>query len=332
MEASFRPATAKVAMVVGRKAAGSCRCHTNYRVRYSATGMDRAQQRDACWPASRCRTDTCWFGPLVSSGRGHSRDFRPARRPTGSHVAAAAPQERADSNSGEAAQEQASGRRLWPPRRAGWGGRLPDKRVRRTNGAMELARLDRPLLDGITGLHPATQRAVAVWAARRACAAAGLTGLDWVKPALAALDVALHRSRARRFACFAPIPLRTTTCASTAARTHSPRRHAGTMVRRGPRPAGGRADPVPRDGHGRDRLPAPPVRGARDALPELAEVDPDGGRRRPSELELHTQMLLPTGTRTTHPSMRIRWISRPRHKDRQHLRSRHAKLPTSAVS
>jgi hypothetical protein len=69
-----------------------------------------------------------------------------------------------------------------------WGGRLPDERVRRTNGALELARRDRELIDGITDLDPATQRAVAVWAARRACAAAGLTDLDWVKPALAALE------------------------------------------------------------------------------------------------------------------------------------------------
>jgi hypothetical protein len=53
---------------------------------------------------------------------------------------------------------------------------------------MELARLDRELVDGIVALDPATQRAVAVWAARRACAAAGLTSLDWVKPVLAALE------------------------------------------------------------------------------------------------------------------------------------------------
>jgi hypothetical protein len=51
-----------------------------------------------------------------------------------------------------------------------------------------LAQLDRKLVDGIAALDPATQRAVAVWAARRACAAAGLTDLDWVKPALAALE------------------------------------------------------------------------------------------------------------------------------------------------
>jgi hypothetical protein len=37
-------------------------------------------------------------------------------------------------------------------------------------------------------VDPATQRKVAVWAARQACAVAGLTDLEWVKPALAALE------------------------------------------------------------------------------------------------------------------------------------------------
>jgi len=52
-----------------------------------------------------------------------------------------------------------------------WSGRLPDEQVRRTNGALALAQLDRDLVDGIADLDPATQRAVAVWAVRRACAA-----------------------------------------------------------------------------------------------------------------------------------------------------------------
>jgi hypothetical protein len=39
-----------------------------------------------------------------------------------------------------------------------WGGRLPDERVQRINGALELARLDRELVDGIADLNPATQR------------------------------------------------------------------------------------------------------------------------------------------------------------------------------
>ena len=68
-----------------------------------------------------------------------------------------------------------------------WGGRLPDERVRRTNGALELARRDRELVDGITDLDPATQRSVAVWGA------AGVRSRRTdrprlVKPALPALE------------------------------------------------------------------------------------------------------------------------------------------------
>ena len=128
----------------------------------------------------------------ASSGRGHPRD-QPVcgqlERPRRTLPSPPTPQERAEAKQRErAAREQArqEAARAFEARR--WGGRLPDERVRRTNGALELARLDRELVDGITDLDPATQRAVAVWAARRACAAAGLTDLDWVKPVLAALE------------------------------------------------------------------------------------------------------------------------------------------------
>jgi hypothetical protein len=67
-----------------------------------------------------------------------------------------------------------------PPRRR-WGGRLPDEQVRRTNGALALAQLDRDLVDGIADLDPATRRAVAVWAARRACAAVKMEIQDYSK-------------------------------------------------------------------------------------------------------------------------------------------------------
>jgi hypothetical protein len=99
------------------------------------------------------------------------------------------PQERAEAKRRErAAREQARQEEARAFKARRWGGLLPDERVRRTNGALELARQDRELVDGIADLDPATQRAVAVWAARRACAAAGLTDLDWVKPALAVLE------------------------------------------------------------------------------------------------------------------------------------------------
>ncbi|WP_399893258.1 hypothetical protein ACGH7X_35050 [Streptomyces sp. BBFR51] len=70
-----------------------------------------------------------------------------------------------------------------------WGGRLPSRRVREAGAeARGLVPLDRELLDAVDAACPATQRALARWAARRAFTATGLDGIDWIAPALAALD------------------------------------------------------------------------------------------------------------------------------------------------
>ena len=70
-----------------------------------------------------------------------------------------------------------------------WGGRLPTDRLREiSDRAVNLARLDRDLVDQIEAAGADLQRQVARWSARRACVNAGLAGLDWVAAALAALD------------------------------------------------------------------------------------------------------------------------------------------------
>lgn len=70
-----------------------------------------------------------------------------------------------------------------------WGGRLPSDRLRAVQGnAAAMARLDVGLAEAIAAAGPDTQRSIARWAARRACEAAGIAGLDWVAPALQALD------------------------------------------------------------------------------------------------------------------------------------------------
>ncbi|MFJ8193895.1 hypothetical protein ACIQ8D_29680 [Streptomyces sp. NPDC096094] len=70
-----------------------------------------------------------------------------------------------------------------------WGGRLPSPRVREVGGdARGLVPLDRELLDAVDAVCPATQRSLARWAAHRAFTAAGLDDVDWITPALAALD------------------------------------------------------------------------------------------------------------------------------------------------
>jgi len=196
VEASFRPVTAKVALVqwAGEASWPLPLAPIDYRVRYSATGMDRARGRDtllAGEPLVDRYLLQLWPAPLAPDAviRETSRCAAYWNAHARTLPSPPTPQERAEAKQRErAAREQArqEAARAFEARR--WGGRLPDERVRRTNGALELARLDRELVDGITDLDPATQRAVAVWAARRACAAAGLTDLDWVKPVLAALE------------------------------------------------------------------------------------------------------------------------------------------------
>lgn len=70
-----------------------------------------------------------------------------------------------------------------------WGGRLPSDRLRQVRGsALSLAQWDRPLVDTLAEIDADTQRAVARWATRRACTEAGLVDVDWIAPALAAMD------------------------------------------------------------------------------------------------------------------------------------------------
>jgi hypothetical protein len=70
-----------------------------------------------------------------------------------------------------------------------WGGRLPGDRLRAATGnARGMARLDIGLAEAIAAASQDTQRSIARWAARRAYEVAGIAELDWVAPALRALD------------------------------------------------------------------------------------------------------------------------------------------------
>ena len=90
-------------------------------------------------------------------------------------------------------------------------------------------------------LDPTTQRAVAIWVARRACGVAGLTDLDWVKPAFAAVESgeSLPFDLREAFRLLRPIPAcvlrpsRPTTASSRTFLSNTwPFRHCGP-----PRPA-----------------------------------------------------------------------------------------------
>ncbi|MES9537758.1 hypothetical protein [Actinomadura sp. NPDC000600] len=70
-----------------------------------------------------------------------------------------------------------------------WGGRLPSERLRRVSGnALAMARLDRDVSEAIAAADPEVQRAIARWVARRAYDVAGLASIDWIAPALLAMD------------------------------------------------------------------------------------------------------------------------------------------------
>jgi hypothetical protein len=70
-----------------------------------------------------------------------------------------------------------------------WGGTPPTEHLRVLSGnAQALSRIDRPLLDRLTGLPVDRQREIAVWAARRAMRIAGLEQISWIAEALEAVE------------------------------------------------------------------------------------------------------------------------------------------------
>jgi hypothetical protein len=297
VEASFRPATAKVALVqwAGEASWPLPLAPIDYRVRYSATGMDRARARDTLlageplldryllqfWPALPAPDAVIYeTSRCAAYWNAHARTL--PSPPT--------PRERAEAKRRElAAREEVLREAAKAAEARRWGGRLPDERVRRINGALVLARLDRQLVDGIAGLDPATQRAVAVWAARRACAAAGLTDLDWVKPALAALERGeslpfADLGEAFRLLSADPHVRRTSVASYDGQYKRVSQQHMAVPALW----SAAAGDPL---GAGLESLFHAMITfgsdyrrllsEVRDAFPELAERDPGGGRRRP---------------------------------------------------
>lgn len=73
---------------------------------------------------------------------------------------------------------------------ASWGGTLPAPRVLALGygRAVQLSGEDRALLDTVAVLDDEALRRLAAWACRTSCRRAGLEDLDWVAPALTALE------------------------------------------------------------------------------------------------------------------------------------------------
>ncbi|MFH9060467.1 hypothetical protein ACH4GM_04465 [Streptomyces coeruleorubidus] len=196
VEVSFRPVSADSALVEwGGGASWQLGLEeTDYRVRYCATGMDRASERDIRLdgePPLDCYLLQFWPAPpepdrvLKQTSQAAAYWHRYARElpppPT--------PAERADAErQARLAQEEAERERRLAFERWQWGGQPPSQALRDVGGNVRgLLAFDPALVHAIDASGPATQRTVAVFAARRACEAAGLTALDWVADALTAL-------------------------------------------------------------------------------------------------------------------------------------------------
>ncbi|HJP80529.1 MAG TPA: hypothetical protein VJ914_40030 [Pseudonocardiaceae bacterium] len=196
VEVSFRPESDQVALLqwAGERAWPLALEPIDYRVRYCASGMDQANDQDTrfdedpqpdryllqLWPAPD-GPDEVLRQTSASAAYWHEHARKLPPPPT--------PQERAEALRRE---EQAREEERRQARREAlereWGGRPPSDGVLRINGGKLVARLDRDLVAGIENLDEMAQRAVGTWVARRVCAEAGLSELDWVAAALAALD------------------------------------------------------------------------------------------------------------------------------------------------
>ncbi|MET9686627.1 hypothetical protein [Streptomyces coeruleorubidus] len=196
VEVSFRPVSADSALVEwGGGASWQLGLEvTDYRVRYCAKGMDRASERDVRLdgePPLDCYLLQFWPAPpepdrvlqqtsqVAAYWHRYARELPPP--PT--------PAERAEAERrARLAQETAERERRLAYERWEWGGQPPSQDLRDVGGNVRgLLDFDPALVHAIDASGPATQRAVAVFAARRACEAAGLTALDWVAEALTAL-------------------------------------------------------------------------------------------------------------------------------------------------
>lgn len=141
---------------------------TSYRVRLSARGMDAGRAADvvmedeplldsyelAFWPADPAPDAIVRQGSEIAAYRNLTQDPEKARA---MHVQAV------------------------------WGDDPPSERLIDVWGAPWLVEHDRDLTEALAAAEPGVQRAVAYWAAQRACREAGVDQLDWIAAGLAAL-------------------------------------------------------------------------------------------------------------------------------------------------
>jgi hypothetical protein len=223
VEVSFRAATTEVALLDWDGEGHPLDLEpTDYRVRYSASGMDEAREQDTrledepaldryllqFWPAPPAADRVIkQTSEAAKFEHRHARELPPPAHQDPPFGRAGAQRGPADALAGHddgadaelrtrlqaervrLQAERALQERLARFEERRWGGRQPTERLRKVGGnALGLARLDRDLVDAIADADPALQRAIAGWAARRAYTLAGIAALGWVAPALAAAE------------------------------------------------------------------------------------------------------------------------------------------------
>ncbi|MFI2608487.1 hypothetical protein [Kitasatospora sp. NPDC018619] len=197
VEASFRPASARSLLVEwgGHRAWELDLAEADHRVRYCARGMDEGRRSDTrgegeppadryllqFWPAPPAPDRVLRQGSRDAAyWHGYARQLPPPPTPeerAAEELRARLARERVERENRAAAE-------LWE-----WGGRRPSEALRKVSGNVRgLLAFDPQLLHALDDAGPRAQRATARFAARRACIAAGLAGLDWIDAALAALD------------------------------------------------------------------------------------------------------------------------------------------------
>jgi len=195
VEVSFRPASARSVLL---EWAGSATWElgldeTDYRARYCAQGMDQAHRQDTRIGGPQLDRYLLQFWPAApgpdrvlkqtSEIAAYWHEFARTQPPP------ATPEQRADAERhARLAREQADleARRAREERQ--WGGRLPSPALRHVGGNVRgVLRFDAALVHAIDAAGPRIQRTVALLAARRACEVAGLSSVDWIAAALAAL-------------------------------------------------------------------------------------------------------------------------------------------------
>lgn len=194
VEVSFRP-TAEPVLLVQWAGEASWRLEmepVDLRARYCAWGMDQARQADTIlagepeldryllqfWPAPPSPDQVL---KQTSGNAANWHRFAQELPPP--------PSAEEKARIAEQAEREEQARRWQLEVDLMWGGVPPTERLMTVGGnKFGLVKMDRALLDAMAEATPRLQRDIARWAARRACDHAGLSSLDWVQPALNALE------------------------------------------------------------------------------------------------------------------------------------------------